>query len=114
MVILLEEDERLIPGSVFIDEEQRGQLLVTADTYDFGQLSQGCAMQNNIDFKNILRESGMPVDEQTVRDTLQQVADDEKLITNTSRMSPFWALVQFAVITPYVWIVDTLTDNVLA
>ncbi|AKH22538.1 DUF2590 family protein [Escherichia coli] len=41
MVILLEEDERLIPGSVFIDEEQRGQLLVTADTYDFGQLSQG-------------------------------------------------------------------------
>ncbi|EFK6634694.1 hypothetical protein AT335_002266 [Escherichia coli] len=70
-------------------------------------------MQNNIDFKNILRESGMPVDEQTVRDTLQQVADDEKLITNTSRMSPFWRLIQLLVITPYVWIVDTLADNVL-
>ncbi|HEC9484401.1 TPA: DUF2590 family protein [Salmonella enterica subsp. enterica serovar Orientalis] len=41
MVILLEEDERLIPGTVFIDEERRGHLLVTADTYDFGPLSRG-------------------------------------------------------------------------
>ncbi|HAF8818398.1 TPA: hypothetical protein G5V04_003903 [Salmonella enterica] len=70
-------------------------------------------MQNNIDFKKILRESGMPVDEQTVRDTLQQAADDEKLVTNTSRMSPFWRLIQLLVITPYMWIVDTLINNVL-
>lgn len=70
-------------------------------------------MQNNIDFKKILRESGMPVDEQTVRDTLQQAADDEKLITNTSRMSPFWRIIQLMVITPYLWIVDTLINNVL-
>ncbi|EKZ3215116.1 baseplate J/gp47 family protein [Salmonella enterica] len=70
-------------------------------------------MQNNIDFKKILRESGMPVDEQTVRDTLQQAADDEKLVTNTSRMSPFWRLIQLLVVTPYMWIVDALTDNVL-
>ncbi|EHI7917017.1 hypothetical protein J9M50_002532 [Salmonella enterica] len=55
----------------------------------------------------------MPVDEQTVRDTLQQAADDEKLVTNTSRMSPFWRLVQLLVVTPYMWIVDTLIDNVL-
>ncbi|EKS6153653.1 baseplate J/gp47 family protein [Salmonella enterica] len=70
-------------------------------------------MQNNIDFKKILRESGMPVDEQTVRDTLQQAADDEKLVTNTSRMSPFWRLIQLLVIRPYLWIVDTLINNVL-
>ncbi|ENE1965636.1 baseplate J/gp47 family protein [Salmonella enterica] len=70
-------------------------------------------MQNNIDFKKILRESGMPVDEQTVRDTLQQAADDEKLVTNTSRMSPFWRLIQLLVIRPYMWIVDTLINNVL-
>ncbi|ELZ4134531.1 baseplate J/gp47 family protein [Salmonella enterica] len=70
-------------------------------------------MQNNIDFKKILRESGMPVDEQTVRDTLQQAADDEKLITNTSRMSPFWRIIQLMVVTPYLWIVDTLINNVL-
>ncbi|MCH5495183.1 baseplate J/gp47 family protein [Salmonella enterica subsp. diarizonae serovar 16:z10:e,n,x,z15] len=70
-------------------------------------------MQNNIDFKKILRESGMPVDEQTVRDTLQQAADDENLVTNTSRMSPFWRLIQLLVIKPYMWIVDTLINNVL-
>lgn len=70
-------------------------------------------MQNNIDFKKILRESGMPVDEQTVRDTLQQAADDENLVTNTSRMSPFWRLIQLLVIKPYMWIVDTLVNNVL-
>ncbi|ELE1937053.1 hypothetical protein RDB90_005707, partial [Salmonella enterica] len=70
-------------------------------------------MQNNIDLKKILRESGMPVDEQTVRDTLQQAADDEKLVTNTSRMSPFWRLIQLLVIKPYMWIVDTLINNVL-
>lgn len=70
-------------------------------------------MQNNIDFKKILRESGMPVDDQTVRDTLQQAADDEKLITNTSRMSPFWRIIQLMVVTPYLWIVDTLINNVL-
>ncbi|EJJ4275063.1 baseplate J/gp47 family protein [Salmonella enterica] len=70
-------------------------------------------MQNNIDFKKILRESGMPVDEETVRDTLQQAADDEKLITNTSRMSPFWRIIQLMVITPYLWIVDTLINSVL-
>lgn len=70
-------------------------------------------MQNNIDFKEILRESGMPVDEQTVRDTLQQAADDENLVTNTSRMSPFWRLIQLLVIKPYMWIVDTLINRVL-
>ncbi|EKD5379852.1 baseplate J/gp47 family protein [Salmonella enterica subsp. enterica serovar Anatum] len=70
-------------------------------------------MQNDIDFRKILRESGMPVDEQTVRDTLQQAADDENLITNTSRMSPFWRLIQLLIITPYMWIVDTLINSVL-
>lgn len=40
MVILLEEDERLIPGTVFIDEERRGHLRVTASTYDFGPLAR--------------------------------------------------------------------------
>lgn len=70
-------------------------------------------MQNNIDFKKILRDSGMPVDEQTVRAALQQAADDEKLVTNTSRMSPFWRIIQLLVIKPYMWIVDTLIKNVL-
>lgn len=70
-------------------------------------------MHNDIDFKEILRESGMPVDEQTARAALQQAADDEKLVTNTSRMSPFWRLIQLLVIKPYMWIVDTLISSVL-
>lgn len=70
-------------------------------------------MQNNIDFKKILRDSGMPVDEDTVRAALQQAADDEKLVTNTSRMSPFWRIIQLLVIKPYMWIVDTLIKSVL-
>ncbi|EAV5089925.1 DUF2590 family protein [Salmonella enterica] len=40
MVILLEEDVRLIPGTVFIDEERPGRLLITAETWDFGPLSR--------------------------------------------------------------------------
>ncbi|EOA1532042.1 baseplate J/gp47 family protein [Salmonella enterica subsp. enterica serovar Braenderup] len=70
-------------------------------------------MQNDIDFKEILRESGMPVDEDTVHDALQQAADAEKLVTNTSRMSPFWRLIKLLVTRPYMWIVDTLVNNVL-
>lgn len=70
-------------------------------------------MQNNIDFKKILRESGMPVDEDAVHDALQQAADAEKLVTNTSRMSPFWRLIKLLVTRPYMWIVDTLVNNVL-
>ncbi|EMK0255620.1 DUF2590 family protein [Salmonella enterica] len=38
MIILLEEDTRLVPGTVFIDEERPGRLLLKADTYDFGPL----------------------------------------------------------------------------
>lgn len=40
MAILVEEDRRLVPGTVFITEERSGHLLVTAETYDFGQLNE--------------------------------------------------------------------------
>lgn len=71
-------------------------------------------MPNDIDFKKILRESGMPLDEDDVRDALQQAADKEKLVTNTSRMSPFWRIIQLLVIKPYLWIVDALLNNVIS
>ncbi|EMK0255621.1 baseplate J/gp47 family protein [Salmonella enterica] len=70
-------------------------------------------MQNNIDFKRILSDSGMPTNEAAVREELQKAADAENLITNTSRMSPFWRLIQLLVIGPYMWIVDTLINRVL-
>ncbi|EMB4326243.1 TPA: DUF2590 family protein [Raoultella ornithinolytica] len=39
MELLIEDDERLIPGTVSITEETLSRLWVTADTYDFGPLS---------------------------------------------------------------------------
>ncbi|WP_172731775.1 DUF2590 family protein [Pluralibacter gergoviae] len=39
MELLIEDDERLIPGTVSIVEETLSRLWVTADTYDFGPLS---------------------------------------------------------------------------
>ncbi|QPB43072.1 DUF2590 family protein [Rodentibacter haemolyticus] len=40
MVLLVEEDVRLIPGTVSIIEEKLGQLFITADTYEFGKLDE--------------------------------------------------------------------------
>ena len=40
MVLLVEEDVRLIPGTVFITEEKLGRLFITADTYEFGALNE--------------------------------------------------------------------------
>ncbi|EEN5588372.1 DUF2590 family protein [Salmonella enterica] len=39
MIILVEDDVRLVPGTVAISEESPVRLLVTAETYDFGRLS---------------------------------------------------------------------------
>ncbi|MEW8776491.1 DUF2590 family protein [Klebsiella pneumoniae] len=39
MELLIDDDERLIPGTVSIAEETLSRLWVTADTYDFGPLS---------------------------------------------------------------------------
>ncbi|MGU5794617.1 DUF2590 family protein [Aeromonas hydrophila] len=36
--LLVENDERLIPGTIVISEEAPGRILVTARTYEFGSL----------------------------------------------------------------------------
>lgn len=41
MEILVESDERLVPGTVVIDEENKTRIWVTAETYDFGPISIG-------------------------------------------------------------------------
>lgn len=40
MVLLVEEDVRLIPGTVSIIDEKQGRLFITAETYDFGKLDE--------------------------------------------------------------------------
>ncbi|WFQ78523.1 DUF2590 family protein [Xenorhabdus sp. SF857] len=37
--ILVEDDERIIPGTVIINEESPIKLWITAETYDFGRIS---------------------------------------------------------------------------
>ncbi|MEX6062123.1 DUF2590 family protein [Providencia hangzhouensis] len=41
MEMLVESDERLVPGTVVIDEENTKRLWVNADTYDFGRINLG-------------------------------------------------------------------------
>ncbi|CAI0760223.1 DUF2590 family protein [Serratia ficaria] len=41
ITLLVENDERLIPSTIYVTEEASGRLLITADTYDFGPLSTG-------------------------------------------------------------------------
>ncbi|RUT64329.1 hypothetical protein CKG00_14085 (plasmid) [Morganella morganii] len=39
--MLVEDDERIVLGTVRVNEESPVKLWVTADTYDFGRISQG-------------------------------------------------------------------------
>lgn len=39
LIILVEDDERIIPGTVVVNEESTTRLWVTADTYDFGPIT---------------------------------------------------------------------------
>lgn len=41
LMILLEDDERIVPGTVVINEETTQRLWITAETYDFGAISVG-------------------------------------------------------------------------
>lgn len=38
MILLIEEDDRLIPGSIEIVEQSQERLFITAETVDFGQI----------------------------------------------------------------------------
>jgi hypothetical protein len=41
MILLIESDERIIPGTVNITEESAKRLWATAETYDFGKIEAG-------------------------------------------------------------------------
>ncbi|HAH2538103.1 TPA: hypothetical protein IBW23_002292 [Escherichia coli] len=50
----------------------------------------------------------MPVTEAEVRERFNAIAADEGIITNTSRMSPFWRLITAIVTAPVMWLKDVL------
>lgn len=67
-----------------------------------------------VDFEQVLKDSGMPVTDEAVKAEFQAIVKAEGLVTNTSKMSPFWRLVTAIVTTPVMWIKDVLINGVLA
>lgn len=68
----------------------------------------------NPDYERILAERGMPVSEEQIRDEFTGIVRDAGLITNTSRMSPFWRLITATVTAPALWLKNALVSVVMA
>lgn len=66
-----------------------------------------------VDFEQVLRDSGMPTTEAEIDTAFKAIVKDENYVTNTSRMSPFWRLIQKIVSTPVLWLKDVLVKVVL-
>lgn len=67
-----------------------------------------------VDFEAVVKESGMPVTADALRNQFNAIVAEEGIITNTSRMSPFWRLITAIVTTPVLWLKDVLVNTVLA
>lgn len=67
-----------------------------------------------IDFEAVLSESGMPITQDEINKQFTEIVKAEGMVTNTSRMSPFWRLITAIVTTPVLWIKDILVNTVLA
>lgn len=67
-----------------------------------------------VDFEAVVKQSGMPVTSDELRTRFNAIVAEEGIITNTSRMSPFWRLVTAIVTTPVLWLKDALITAVLA
>lgn len=67
-----------------------------------------------IDFTQVLKDSGIPTETEAVTAEFESIVRKEGIITNTSRMSPFWRLIAAVVTTPVMWLINALADTVLA
>jgi len=47
LIVRVEDDRRIVPGSVFIEEPKPGALYLIADTVDFGQLQRELVVQDD-------------------------------------------------------------------
>ncbi|HAV9245999.1 TPA: hypothetical protein JLF09_001656 [Escherichia coli] len=65
------------------------------------------------DYEKILADNGMPVTEEQARAEFEAIVQSEGLITNTSRMSPFWRLITAIVTRPVMWLKDALVNVVM-
>lgn len=67
-----------------------------------------------VNFTEVVKASGMPVTETELKAKFTEIAAQEGLITNTSRMSPFWRLVTAIITAPVLWLADVMINTVLA
>lgn len=67
----------------------------------------------NPDYEAILTDQGMPTTQAQIREEFNAIVRDEGLITNTSRMSPFWRLITAIVTAPVLWLKDALVNTVM-
>ncbi len=67
-----------------------------------------------VNFEDVVKQSGMPVTADELRTRFNGIVADEGIITNTSRMSPFWRLVTAIITTPVLWLKDVMVNTVLA
>ncbi|KJG42579.1 baseplate J/gp47 family protein [Photobacterium angustum] len=61
------------------------------------------------DFSQLAKNAGVPLDKSQWKAVLKQEADKQgSIIANDSKYSPFWRLMEALVITPTLWIIQTL------
>nr|DAJ42706.1 MAG TPA: Baseplate J like protein [Caudoviricetes sp.] len=65
------------------------------------------------DFKQMLVETGLPVEETQIRQKFEELTAQENIITNTSKMSPFWRLITAIAVKPVKWLTDHLIGEIL-
>lgn len=65
------------------------------------------------EFKQILVEAGLPTEEAQIRQEFEKLTAQEGLITNTSRMSPFWRLITAVAVAPVKWLTEHLIVEIL-
>ncbi len=65
------------------------------------------------DFKQMLAETGLLVEETQIRQKFEELTAQENLITNTSKMSPFWRLITAIAVKPVKWLTDHLIGEIL-
>ncbi|MHC5175233.1 baseplate J/gp47 family protein [Serratia rhizosphaerae] len=67
-----------------------------------------------VDFIEVLKDAGVPTTQEEVSQQFDDIVKAEGLITNTSKMSPFWRLVTTIVTTPVMWLIQALAGTVMA
>ncbi|MFD0965999.1 baseplate J/gp47 family protein [Seminibacterium arietis] len=65
------------------------------------------------DFRKMLEQSDLIIEEQQIKQQFERLTAEQNLITNNSKMSPFWRLITAIAVKPVKWLTDMLIDEVL-